>query len=62
MNKELCELQNAAVAAFQATLAEAAPAASSAPVTIMHANVASALSTLHDADVIVRHTNRGFPP
>ncbi len=64
MNKELCDLQNAAVAAFQSTLMEAAVASpssssaepSAAPITIMHTDVAAALSTLHHADIIVSHT------
>jgi hypothetical protein len=63
MNKELCDLQNAAVAAFQSTLMEAAVSSSSsssaepsaAPITIMHTDVAAALPTLHHADVIVCH-------
>jgi hypothetical protein len=51
MNKELCDVQNAAVAAFQSTLAAASSASS--PITIIQANVSSALTHLHDGDVIV---------
>jgi hypothetical protein len=56
MNKELCEVQNAAVAAFQSTLAAASSSSSSSPsppITIIQANVSTALSTLHEADVVV---------
>ena len=59
MNKDLCDVQNAAVAAFQSSLAAASSSSSSSssssPITIIHSNVSATLATLHTADVVVLH-------
>jgi hypothetical protein len=71
MNKELCDVQSAAVAAFESSLAAAVPSAAAAasatptltssPITIVHANVSSSLSLVNDADVVVCHSILSFP-
>jgi predicted tellurium resistance membrane protein TerC len=61
MNKEFCDIQNAAVSAFASSLSTSAHASSaaaatshtSAPITIVHADVASALDSVNAADVVV---------